>query len=395
MVPARFAAGIRGRTAVAIDAGTPGVDGDAWLRRLPGLLGDALDRWELRVDTNSAQTTTRHTTTRHATTRHANTRKARTAGATHAAETASDPGAAPSRYGHCALVVAVRRADGTPAALKLTWPHPEARHEHLALRAWAADGAVRLLAAHPGDWALLLERLDPDRDLTGVPEDEACAIIGALLRRLDRPTLPQLDTLSAWTRHFVQDSAAPDPRLPRRFIEQARALASDLLADDEPLDDRLVHTDLHYANVLARRADDPVADTAGILRARPDVTQWRAIDPKPMAAEPAFALWPALHNRWPEAIDGDLHWNIRCRLGWLSQAADVDEDRARAWAIIRTVADARDLMRDTATTDSATTDSATTDLATTDPAHRPVQTTSAAELLGQRVRLLKALQPDA
>ena len=38
---------------------------------------------------------------------------------------------------------------GEAAALKLTWPHAEARHEHLALRLWDGHGAVRLLAADP------------------------------------------------------------------------------------------------------------------------------------------------------------------------------------------------------------------------------------------------------
>ncbi len=114
-----------------------------------------------------------------------------------------------------------------------------------------------------------------------------------------------------------------------------------------------MHTDLHYENVLAH----PVSRES------------LAIDPKPMAAEPAFAVWPALHNRWAEAADGsegELRWSIRCRLGWLCHAAGIDEDRSRAWALVRTVDDAIDLAA-----------------------------AGDAETVSQRIRLLKALQPDA
>lgn len=334
LVPAGFAEALRGRPAEGLDPAAPGVDGATWLRRLPGLIDAALQRWDLRVDDHVG-----------------------------IGERTGRP-RSPSRYGECALVVAVLRRDGTPAALKLTWPHPEARHEHLALRAWDGRGAVRLLAAYPGDGALLLERLDADRDLGDVPIETACATIGALLATLDRPALPQVDTLSAWTRRFARD-AEPDPRLPRRFVEQARSLAADLLGDD--LDSRLVHTDLHYANVLAVPGTATSATSATSASSASSTLRWRAIDPKPMAADPAFAVWPAVHNRWAEALEHDLAWQLRCRLGWVADAAGIDEDRARAWALIRTVADARRLLAEP----------------------------GASDLLSQGIRLLKALQPDA
>ena len=57
--------------------------------------------------------------------------------------------------------------------------------------------------------------------------------------------------------------------------------------------------------------------------------------------EPAFALAPAMWNRWTDALaSGDPSWHLRCRLGWLADAAGVDEDRARAWTLIRLVANA-------------------------------------------------------
>ena len=71
--------------------------------------------------------------------------------------------------GTAARVWPVRTAEGSDAVLKLGFPHPEAAHEHLALRAWDGDGAVRLLRADPHRWALLLERAEPGHDLNGVP----------------------------------------------------------------------------------------------------------------------------------------------------------------------------------------------------------------------------------
>ena len=47
-----------------------------------------------------------------------------------------------------------------------------------------------------------------------------------------------------------------------------------------PAEERLLHTDLHYANVL------------GAYR-----SPWLAIDPKPMAGDVAFEVAPALWNR--------------------------------------------------------------------------------------------------
>ena len=49
----------------------------------------------------------------------------------------------PGAAGH---VVRVECADGTPAVLKIFWPHREAEQEADALERWDGDGAVRLLA---------------------------------------------------------------------------------------------------------------------------------------------------------------------------------------------------------------------------------------------------------
>jgi streptomycin 6-kinase len=170
---------------------------------------------------------------------------------------------------------------------------------------------------------MLLERLDAARDLHALPVDEACAVIGQLLRQLDRPATPQLAPLSGEVARLVRALASPPAGLPRRFVEQALSLAPDLVRD-EGADARLVHTDLHFANVLAGQRQP-----------------WLAIDPKPLAAEPAYAVAPALWNRWEEAVAGsDVRGALRRRLSVVCEHGGIDQARARAWTIVREVQNA-------------------------------------------------------
>ncbi len=82
------------------------------------------------------------------------------------------------------------------------------------------------------------------------------------------PAPPCLDDWA--TRQAVELRAAP-PVIPRRYLDQASALAKGKLVTRRPADERLLHTDLHYTNVLAAYR-----------------SPWLAIDPKPMAGDAAF-----------------------------------------------------------------------------------------------------------
>ena len=256
------------------------VTGDDWLRRLPRLVEDLLDEWSLTPE-------------------------------------------GPSESGYCAIAVPVG-TDSGPAVLKVSWPHHEAVTEHLALRHWAGRGAVRLLRADPRRFALLLERLDPHTTLSSVPAHEACAVIGDLLAQLRSPSLSQVPTLAAYASRLL---AKPPPLdvLPRRFVEQGRRLLTELVADGGS-DPQLLHTDLHYDNVL-RGTRQP----------------WLAIDPKPTAGDPAFEVAPALWNRFDELGTGSsVRRNLRRRLEIICDHAGIDEDRARAWTIVREMDNAGD-----------------------------------------------------
>ncbi|WP_405065399.1 aminoglycoside phosphotransferase family protein [Kribbella sp. NBC_01510] len=256
--------------------GSRGPDWAAWLDRLPKLTRELLDEWDLRVNGKAF-------------------------------------------YGNCALVVPVTTADGQSAVLKVQFPHWEAETEHLALRAWGGNGAVLLLRADPRRFALLLERLEP-RDLTTVDALDACEIVGSTYKRLHVPAGPQYRTLSGeltrWLERLRQlPASAP---VPHRYVEQAISLSEDFVADPAT-DGRLIHTDLHYENMLAA-----------------DREPWLVIDPKPLSGDPHFEVAPLIWNRWDEVVaSGDLRFAVRQRFYTAIDAAGLDEVRARDWVIVR------------------------------------------------------------
>jgi streptomycin 6-kinase len=96
--------------------------------------------------------------------------------------------------------------------------------------------------------------------------------------------------------------------LTRRFVDQV----SEVLPESG---DRLLHWDLHYYNVMAAKRQP-----------------WLAIDPKPLAGDPAFELMPAVWNRWDDLVaTGDLSQAIRDRFDLMLDVTGIDRDRALAW----------------------------------------------------------------
>jgi streptomycin 6-kinase len=263
----------------AQDGAVGGPSGADWSARLPRLLAEVLDDWGLEP---------------------------LGAGAT----------------GWTAVVVPVQR-DDERFALKLVWPHIESRDEPLVLRHWDGHGAVRLVAADPGRGALLLEALDADRDLRSVDVDTACQTVGALLGELNVPAPHGLRPLSTFARDqlaALQESAGA---LPRRMLERTSGLVRELTSDPA-CDATLLHTDLHYENVLASL---PGTD-------RPD---WLAIDPHAMAGHPGFEVQPLLRNRVDELATGSaFRYLVRRRLEICSEAAGIDEEEALAWTYVHT-----------------------------------------------------------
>jgi streptomycin 6-kinase len=259
--------GLRASHETYFGAGTAG-----WLAGLPALAGRCLEQWELRLD--------------------------------------GAPG-----HGAVALVLPVRRADGTPAVLKLQMVDHETEGEPAALRAWAGRGAVRLLEHDPATGSMLLERLDAGRSLGAVTDVRvALRTLSEVLSRLHAVAAPPgLRRLADVASGLLERAPRAIPRLPdpadRDLARTCAAAMREVLAEPG---DRLLHWDLHYENVLA-----------GL-----DGGAWLAIDPKPLAGDPGFELLPALHNRWPE-IDPLPCFDL------MTEVLGLDRPRAARWTLAR------------------------------------------------------------
>jgi streptomycin 6-kinase len=248
-----------------------GEAGRAFIAGLPNLAEEFLHRWELRLDGHPM-------------------------------------------HGVTALVLPVVRPDGTPAVLKLQLLDAESEGEPVALRLWDGDGAVRLLAHDAATHTMLLERLDHTRMLSRLPGTrEAVLVIARLLAHLTSTPAP------AGMRRLGDIAQAMLDRTPqalecipdtdtRRLVADCAAAVREVV--HEP-GDRLLHWDLHDENVLAS-----------------DRAPWLAIDPKPLAGDPGFELWPAIHNRF----DAD---EIRWRFDAMTDVLGLDRARARAWTLGR------------------------------------------------------------
>jgi streptomycin 6-kinase len=201
--------------------------GPEWLDALPGLAADCAERWDLRLGN-------------------------------------------PFEPATISLVVPAERSDGTRAILKLTFPEPDSEHEPSALAHWGGDGAARLLEADPARAALLVERLEPGRQLRAVPDEAVANTIAAgVLRRLwsvppaaDAPFVRLEDVVARW----AVETARRPPTQPR-LVDLAAGLARDLLPS--PGEPAVLHQDFHGGNVLLD------ADRG-----------WLAIDPQPLVGEP-------------------------------------------------------------------------------------------------------------
>ncbi|RSS10092.1 aminoglycoside phosphotransferase family protein [Streptomyces sp. WAC08401] len=248
-----------------------GAAGRAFIDALPELAAGFLDRWGLRLDGSAM-------------------------------------------HGWAALVLPVVAGDGTPAVLKLQILDAETEGEPVALRLWDGDGAVRLLDHDPATGTMLLERLDPTRTLAHVADSrEAALVVARLLAHLTAtPAPPGLRHLGDIARGMLERTPRALERVPdpadRRLIADCAAAVREVV--DEP-GDRLLHWDLHYENVL------------GSERAA-----WLAIDPKPLAGDPAFDLLPALDNRYEP---GETRW----RFDAMTDVLGLDRERARAWTLGR------------------------------------------------------------
>ena len=247
-----------------------------WLERVPSLVAECTERWRLRL---------------------------------------GEPYAA----GAAGYAVRAELEDGTPAVLKLVFPHRESEHEAEALAYWAGEGAVELLARDDERWAMLLERCEPGTRLSRLDPQAALDVLVLLLPRLWKPGRPPFRSLAEESAHWASTLPRNWDRAGRPFERRLLDAAIDLLeslaaTQGEPV---LLHQDLHGENVLSAQREP-----------------WLAIDPKPLVGEREFGLAPIVRSfEFGHSRRAVLH-----RLDRLASELELDRERARGWTIAQTIA---------------------------------------------------------
>ena len=251
-------------------------EGREWLARLPSIIVECADAWSLTVGE-------------------------------------------PFSYAFTSLAMPVERADGSDAVLKVSFPGRENEHEAAALALIDGDGAVRLLEYDERRRALLLERAEPGTPLKELGLDRALDVFVDLLPRLwkpaDAPFRPLAEEAAWWADTIVQDFARSEHPFERALLDAALDAIETLSSSQG--EQVLVNQDMHADNVV-----------------RAEREPWLMIDPKPLAGEREFGIAATVrghelgHGR--EAV---LH-----RLDRLTDALDLDRERARGWALAQTIA---------------------------------------------------------
>ncbi|QJS09677.1 kinase [Streptomyces argyrophyllae] len=225
--------------------------------------------------------------------------------------------------GRSSLVVLVRRADGTPAVLKLAPPRARPESERAALAHWGGLGAVQLLEAEAEDGALLLERLHPDVSVRSLPEARALLEAAGTLRRLwvAPPAGHVFETVAERTGRqavAMRAGAGTDPEA-APLVEAALATRTELLA--APPEELLLHGTFRQSKVLSG-----------------DRMPWLAVGPDPVVGESAFDLARLVRDRVEDLIAASSGPSTtRRRIKRLAESLEVDQERLRGWTLFRAV----------------------------------------------------------
>ncbi len=248
-------------------------EGAEWLSALPGLVAEQCVVWDLQVD--------------------------------------GDP-----LHGSNALVVPVLRGPER-FVLRLTPPDASFAAERDALVFWAGRGTVMLVDADDSG-ALLLERLDTSGTLLDEPLDPAMDELGRAMRRLavDAPEAPSTadvvrERLPQLQEEWEKFGRPFDHSLLREVIDAGSSLQ--ITATPQTA----VNGDLHSGQLL-RGIREP----------------WLVVDPVLMRGDIEYDLGRALFTR----VD-DMRGRAEIVRSFtrIVAAAGLDENRARAWALYRTV----------------------------------------------------------
>ncbi|MFD4603746.1 aminoglycoside phosphotransferase family protein [Streptomyces sp. NPDC058464] len=224
--------------------------------------------------------------------------------------------------GRSSVVLLVRRADDTPAVLKLAPRRARPESEAAALAHWGGLGSVQVLEADGAAGVLLLERLHPEVSVRSLPEAKALLEAAGTLRRLWVPPPEEhvFETVAERTgrQAAAMARAAGDAEV-APLVAAAVAAREELLA--APPEPRLLHGTFRQSKVLAGER-----------------MPWLAVGPDPVVGDCAFDLARLVRDRVEDLIASPSGASItRRRIKRLAESLEVDQERLRGWTLFRAV----------------------------------------------------------
>lgn len=217
------------------------------------------------------------------------------------------------------------RADGAQAVLKIGFPKDtEFKSEINTLEFFGGEGICRLVEADAAHAIMLIERILPGKPVADIDDDdEATRVIASTMKRLHKVLPPNHEFTG------IKDlvTAIPEYRrkyqgsgpIPNGLVDKAEELFTHLIATSQaPV---LTHGDLHHHNVLNSEAHG-----------------WVAIDPKGVAAEPAYDAAAMLRNPYDKLKTvTNLRPILARRIAVLSEELHIDRERIRQWGFAHMV----------------------------------------------------------
>lgn len=224
-------------------------------------------------------------------------------------------------------VTPVIRNDGSNAVLKIGFPDDyEFQTEIDALTRFNGDGIAKILKADKKRAVILIEQVIPGIPLSNIKNDEkATKIIASIMKKLWKP-LPKNNnfiTISEWTKelpkYYELHKNNNGSSIPNYLVKKAIDLFKELIATSSaPV---LTHGDLHHDNILLSNRD-----------------VWLAIDPKGIAAEPAYETAAMIRNPYSKLKEiKNLEEFLRKRVIVLAAELNIDASRIHKWSFAQTV----------------------------------------------------------
>lgn len=224
-------------------------------------------------------------------------------------------------------VAPVRKNDGRLAVLKIGYPKDkEFQNEIEALEVFNGGGITKLIKSDRKNAVMLIEQVQPGIPLSKIEDDDkATRILASVMKKLWKP-LPRDNhfiTISEWTKELQEYpdkyKKSRNPPIPLYLVKKALRLFEDLISSPTP--SVLVHADLHHDNVLSSDRDG-----------------WLAIDPKGIAAEPAYETAAMIRNPYDKLKDMiNIEETLRRRILILSEELGFDPKRIRNWCLAQTI----------------------------------------------------------